>query len=39
MIKKYEDDLCFAGCLNDAKEMAIQLNNWKATLKELENLK
>jgi hypothetical protein len=39
MIKKYEDDLCFAGCLNDAKEMAIQLNNWKATLKELDTIK
>jgi hypothetical protein len=38
IIKKYQDDLDFAGCLNDAKEMIIRLNDWKKVYQELEKI-
>jgi hypothetical protein len=38
IIRKYQEDLAFAGCLNDAKEMTLRLNDWKEVYEELKKI-
>jgi hypothetical protein len=38
IIKKYQEDLEFAGCLNDAKEMTLRLNEWKEVFEEIKKI-
>jgi hypothetical protein len=38
IIRKYQEDLAFAGCLNDAKEMTLRLNDWKEVYEELKQI-
>jgi hypothetical protein len=38
IIRKYQEDLDFVGCLNDAKEMTLRLNEWKEICEEIKKI-